>query len=142
MKYFKLFYISMTKFFFNIFDNIYFLINWYSSFLGLLTPCPHTSDVLVNVLMECLLDWKIDRKFSTLTLDNCTTNDAMIEILTEKLSDSSLLLGGDFFYMCCCDHILNLIVKEGLDVISNNVERIHNSVAYLLIAKLGGILPI
>lgn len=80
--------------------------------------------------MECLLDWKIDRKFSTFTVDNCTTNDVMIEILTKKLSYSSLLLGGDFFHMCCCAHILNLIVKEGLDVISNNVERIHNSVAY------------
>ncbi|KAI3748421.1 hypothetical protein L6452_11473 [Arctium lappa] len=25
-------------------------------------PCPHTSEVLVDVLYECLLDWNLDRK--------------------------------------------------------------------------------
>ncbi|KAF7821910.1 zinc finger BED domain-containing protein RICESLEEPER 2-like [Senna tora] len=40
-------------------------------------PAPHNAEVLCNVLVECLLDWNLDRKISTLTLDNCTTNDAM-----------------------------------------------------------------
>lgn len=72
--------------------------------------------------MECLLDWNIDCNLSTLTVDNYTTNDAIIEFLYENLSNSSLLLGGEIFHMCCCAYILNLIVKEGLDVISNSVE--------------------
>ena len=32
--------------------------------------------------------------------------------------------------MCCCAHILNLIVKEGLEVIKESVEKIRESVAF------------
>jgi hypothetical protein len=76
-------------------------------------PCPHTKDVLCDTLM----DWNLDRKVSCITVDNCSTNDAMVESMLEKLDSSSLLLGGDLFHMRCCAHNLNLIVKDGLDVI-------------------------
>ncbi|XP_022883127.1 zinc finger BED domain-containing protein RICESLEEPER 2-like [Olea europaea var. sylvestris] len=93
-------------------------------------PCPHTAESLSTVLMDCLFDWNIDQKLSTLTVDNCTTNDAMINIMLDKLSLGSLLLNGEFFHLRCCAHILNLIVKDGLDVISPSVERIRDSVSY------------
>ncbi|XP_022873604.1 zinc finger BED domain-containing protein RICESLEEPER 2-like [Olea europaea var. sylvestris] len=93
-------------------------------------PCPHTTESLSTVLMDCLFDWNIDQKLSTLTVDNCTTNDAMINIMLDKLSLGSLLLNGEFFHLRCCAHILNLIVKDGLDVISPSVERIRDSVSY------------
>uniref|UniRef100_A0A2N9E8Y2 BED-type domain-containing protein n=1 Tax=Fagus sylvatica TaxID=28930 RepID=A0A2N9E8Y2_FAGSY len=48
-------------------------------------PSPHTKEVLSTVLLECLLEWNVDRKLSTVTVDNCTTNDAMMRILLEKL---------------------------------------------------------
>ena len=54
----------------------------------------------------------------------------MIEKILEKLSTSSLLLAGRIFHMRCCAHILNLIVKDGLEVIGSGVERIRDSVAY------------
>ncbi|XP_026451736.1 zinc finger BED domain-containing protein RICESLEEPER 2-like [Papaver somniferum] len=79
--------------------------------------------------MECLLDWNIDGKVSTLTVDNCSTNDLMIQLLLEKLS-SNLLSGGDIFHMRCCAHILALIVKKGLEGIKGAIELIRNSVAY------------
>ncbi|KAH9658703.1 hat family dimerization domain containing protein expressed [Citrus sinensis] len=44
-------------------------------------PSPHTTDALCNELVQCLLDWNVDRKLSSVTLDNCTTNDAMVEKL-------------------------------------------------------------
>ncbi|RVW95526.1 putative AC transposase [Vitis vinifera] len=49
-----------------------------------------------------LLHHHIVRKLSTITVDNCST------------------------------HVLNLIVKEGLDVIRVKIEKIHESVAYWL----------
>ncbi|CAL5385247.1 unnamed protein product [Camellia sinensis] len=76
------------------------------------------------------MDWNIDRKISTVTIDNCSTNDAMITMLMDKLSNSSLLLGDTLFHMRCCAHILNLIMKDGLDVIRVGVEKIRESVAY------------
>ncbi|KAL6327845.1 hypothetical protein AAG906_026519 [Vitis piasezkii] len=61
-------------------------------------PSPHTKEVLLDVLMDFLLDWNMDRKVSTITMDNCSSNDGMINILVEKLSSSdSLLLNGKIF---------------------------------------------
>ncbi|CAL5400606.1 unnamed protein product [Camellia sinensis] len=75
-------------------------------------------------MLACMMDWNIDRKISTVTVDNCSTNDAMITMLMDKLSNTLLLLGGTLFHMRCCAHILNLIVKDGLDVIRVSVEKI------------------
>ncbi|GJW36627.1 zinc finger BED domain-containing protein RICESLEEPER 2-like protein [Tanacetum coccineum] len=46
----------------------------------LYVPCPHTSEVLTNVLMEALMEWNVDTKLSTITLDNCSTNDKLIDM--------------------------------------------------------------
>ncbi|KAJ0432485.1 putative transcription factor/ chromatin remodeling BED-type(Zn) family [Helianthus annuus] len=73
-------------------------------------PCPHTAEVLAGVLYESLCDWNIDRKVSTVTVDNCSTNDLLIHLLLDKLSLGDLILGGQLFQMRCCAHILNLIV--------------------------------
>ena len=78
----------------------------------------------------CLIDWNLDIKISCLTVDNCTTNDAMVEILLEKLDSSTLIDNGNLFHMRCAAHILNIIVKDGLDVIKVGVEKIRSSVAY------------
>jgi hypothetical protein len=43
-------------------------------------PAPHISEVISDVLYEVLQDWKIEKKVSTVTLDNCTTNDSMMQL--------------------------------------------------------------
>ncbi|KAG6503414.1 hypothetical protein ZIOFF_035727 [Zingiber officinale] len=86
--------------------------------------------VLANALVDCLLDWNLDRKLSTLTVDNCTTNDAMMELILDKLPPSSLILDGKLFHMRCCAHILNLVVRDGLELISDSIETIRYSVAF------------
>uniref|UniRef100_A0A2N9FWV6 HAT C-terminal dimerisation domain-containing protein n=1 Tax=Fagus sylvatica TaxID=28930 RepID=A0A2N9FWV6_FAGSY len=93
-------------------------------------PSPHTKEVLSTVLLECLLEWNVDRKLSTVTVDNCTTNDAMMRILLEKLEVSSLALGGSLLHMRCAAHILNLVVQDGLAVIGDGIERIRDSVLF------------
>ncbi|XP_065625443.1 zinc finger BED domain-containing protein RICESLEEPER 2-like [Quercus suber] len=93
-------------------------------------PSPHTKDVLAEVLVDCFLEWNIDRKLSTITVDNCSTNDAMIRLLLNKLDTSSLMLGGSMLHMRCAAHILNLIVQDGLSLIGDGIERIRDSVIY------------
>ncbi|TXG63502.1 hypothetical protein EZV62_010496 [Acer yangbiense] len=92
--------------------------------------CPHTSVVLADAMMDCILDWHLEKKVSILTVDNCSTNNAMISIILDKLDNDSTLLNGEMFHMRCSPHILNLIVKDGLDVISDSIDRIRGSVAY------------
>jgi hypothetical protein len=93
-------------------------------------PFPHTKEVISTVLLECLLKWNVNRKLSTVTLDNCTTNYAMMRILLEKLQVSSFALGGSLLHMRCVAHILNLVVQDGLAVIGDGIERIRDSVLF------------
>nr|KAJ0189643.1 hypothetical protein LSAT_V11C800422610 [Lactuca sativa] len=76
---------------------------------------PHTADALSQAMMKCFLEWNIDNKLSTLTLDNCSTNDAII-VRT--------------FHMRCCAHIINLIVQDGFSVIASAIENVRNNVSY------------
>ncbi|XP_076922015.1 zinc finger BED domain-containing protein RICESLEEPER 2-like [Bidens hawaiensis] len=93
-------------------------------------PCHPTAEVHANVLYESMCDWNIDRKVSTVAVDNCSTNDLLINLLLDKLSMGDLILEGQLFHMCCCAHILNLIVQDGLSVISNGIEKIRDSVGF------------
>lgn len=93
-------------------------------------PSPHTSENLCEALIECFMDWNIDRNLSTITVDNCSTNDAMIKLLLEKLTVESLLIGGRLLHMRCSAHILNLIVKDGMDVIEDAIGKVRDSVSY------------
>lgn len=75
--------------------------------------------------------------YLALTVDNYATNDRMIQLLLDKLDKNDLLMGGKLFHVHCTACILNLIVKEGLSVISGGVA----SAAFLSVS-LGGTLLI
>ncbi|XP_028183998.1 zinc finger BED domain-containing protein RICESLEEPER 4-like [Glycine soja] len=54
-------------------------------------PSPHTSERLCNALVECLLDWNIDTKLSTITLDNCSRSIEESTFTDEIESDDEVL---------------------------------------------------
>ncbi|KAG8383633.1 hypothetical protein BUALT_Bualt04G0034300 [Buddleja alternifolia] len=97
---------------------------------SLIKTTPHTAEVLCDLLADALMDWNIDRKVSKITVDNCTTNDAMLRRLLDRLSTKDILLDRKVLHMHCCAHILNLIVKDGLETISITIGRIRDSVVY------------
>jgi len=93
-------------------------------------PHPHTNDVLASILMDqCLFQYNLENKISFVVVDNCTTNDFIMDILHRKFDSNSLMLGGEFLHMQCSVDILNLIVKDRFDVISSEIERICNCIA-------------
>ena len=79
--------------------------------------------ILERELIECLYDWNLDRKLSTLT-----TNNVIVDLVSQQIFPSLLTLGSKFFHMWCYAHIINLIVKDGLKVIKNSIENIRCSV--------------
>ena len=66
----------------------------------------------------------------TVTVDNCTTNDKAIELIVETTGKDKLLREVNKMHMRCCAHILNLIVKDGLDVLKSAIDNVRESVAY------------
>ena len=93
-------------------------------------PSPHTKEVLSDVLLQTLLEWNIDRKLSTMTMDNCNTNDAVINIILDKLQRSTLVMRGSMLHMRCVAHVPNLIVQDGFDVIGSYIEKVQESVGF------------
>ncbi|XP_075086148.1 zinc finger BED domain-containing protein RICESLEEPER 2-like [Nicotiana tabacum] len=94
-------------------------------------PAPHDKDALCGALVNCLFDWNLERKISTITVDNSSTNNAMIKtLLDEKLNKKDLLLTDRVFHVRCAAHILNLIVQEGLKVIGDSISKVRDSVLY------------
>ncbi|XP_050245613.1 zinc finger BED domain-containing protein RICESLEEPER 3-like [Quercus robur] len=93
-------------------------------------PSPHTKEVLSSVLLDTLLEWNIDRKLSTMTMDNYSTNDAVIKIILDKLQRGALIMRGSMLHMRCAAHVLNLIVQDGLDVIGSCIEKVRESVGF------------
>jgi hypothetical protein len=102
----------------------------YNMYRFIYVPAPHTAEIISEELYEALVEWNIDEKVSTITLDNCTTNDAVVPLLVRKIGKSKLINDGKVLHMRCCAHILNLIVKDGLEELKDAIENIRESVAY------------
>ncbi|XP_077228634.1 zinc finger BED domain-containing protein RICESLEEPER 2-like [Tasmannia lanceolata] len=93
-------------------------------------PSPHTG-AIANELEVCLLGWGLE-KICTVTVDNCSSNDVAIRNLQKRLKKkNSLLLDGEFLHMRCCAHILNLIVRDGIEEVKTSVASIRNATRHV-----------
>ncbi|OMP04064.1 hypothetical protein CCACVL1_02199 [Corchorus capsularis] len=93
-------------------------------------PPPHTKEVIAEELQKIFSECNLDCKLSTLTLDNCLVSDGVVELLIDNICPDSLMLDGALLNMRCCAHVLNLIVKDGLDVIGDGIDRIRDLVSF------------
>lgn len=53
-------------------------------------PSPHTVEAIAEELCQSLTVWNLDEKVSTLTVDNCSTNDKVIDLLVRKIGKEKL----------------------------------------------------
>lgn len=86
--------------------------------------------MISDCLLKSFLDWNIDRKICTITLDNCSVNNGVIELIVEQLGSGALMSGGAYLHMRCAAHIINLIVQDGLSMIAGSIEKVRESVLY------------
>ena len=92
----------------------------------------HKGEAIGRAAEACLIDWGIE-KLCTLTIDTVSANDVALAYLKRKFSKKSdaFILKGEFFHMRCCAHIINLIVKDGLNEIKGSVTQIRDAVKYV-----------
>ena len=83
-----------------------------------------------KLLLECLVDFNLDERVSIISIDNSTTNDGVIDASLEKLGFITLSLECRFLYMRCCAHILNLIVKDGLNIIDHAIKKVPKAIVF------------
>ena len=67
---------------------------------------------------------------SIVTMDNCSTNDSIINFIIDKLQCSLLIMCESMLHMRSAAHVLNLIVQDGLSVIGPCIEKVRDSVEF------------
>ncbi|CAN1812878.1 Zinc finger BED domain-containing protein RICESLEEPER 2 [Linum perenne] len=99
-------------------------------------PPPHSGISISDALHKCLVEWDIERKIWTITVDNASNNDVAIRTLKRTLTCMTKLpLGGDIFHVRCCAHILNIMVQFGLKEIEGVIENVRQSVKHIAISE-------
>jgi hypothetical protein len=93
---------------------------------------PHTGIEMFNQVLECIQEWNIEYKIFGITLDNASANDKMVFELKRNLVDKMALpVSGVLLHNRCAAHVINLIVKDGLDHVEAIVSNIRESVKYI-----------
>lgn len=86
----------------------------------------HTGKKLSETFTEAMVRWNLDKKLFSLTLDNASANEMAVKDIISDLKDgqASLVCDGLFFHVRCACHILNLVARDGLKVISKTIDKI------------------
>jgi hypothetical protein len=94
-------------------------------------PPPHNGASLAEKIYSLLVEWGIDKNVFSITLGNASVNDLCVVNLKPKLNmKKALPCESELFHMCCCAHILNLIVQDRLKEITGAIQKIRDSVKY------------
>lgn len=78
-------------------------------------------------MFSLLKDWGIQKKVFSITLDNASSNDAMVDFLKTEVD---LVCEGSYFHVRCCAHIMNLIVQDGMKDVDDAIVKVRESVKY------------
>jgi hypothetical protein len=66
----------------------------------------------------------------SLTLDSASANEVAVNDVIANLRDvnASLVCDGNFLHVRCACHVLNLVARDGMNVIAGTIEKIKSLV--------------
>ena len=77
-------------------------------------------------MLRTIRFYNIENKLFSITLDNVAPNNTMMDILKANLLKMDMLhCDGDLFHVRCAAHMINLIVKDGLQAIDGVINNIR-----------------
>ncbi|XP_037483219.1 zinc finger BED domain-containing protein RICESLEEPER 2-like isoform X2 [Triticum dicoccoides] len=92
---------------------------------------PHSGNVIADALYAVVLEWNIQTKIMSVTLDNASNNDGAVDALKAKfLFRRGKDFEGQYFHIRCCAHILNLVVQDGTAILDNLINSLRETVKY------------
>lgn len=92
-----------------------------------------TGETLFEVVKDLLLEWKINRKLFSITVEHSSSNEKMVHSL---VTWPDLDRQGypprkrTLFHIPCITHIINLLVQDGLDEIVLILHKIRKAIKY------------
>ena len=79
----------------------------------------HIGTMIGSTVLEKLIEYEIENKIISITLDNASTNNIAADLLKPSIQ---LDLNGSLFHNRCACHIINLIVQVGVKSIRDDLE--------------------
>ncbi|XP_071698789.1 zinc finger BED domain-containing protein RICESLEEPER 1-like [Rutidosis leptorrhynchoides] len=120
-------YLSLTA---NYIDDNWKLQRKILNFLTLNSS--QTEDALSDLVIKCLMDWDVDRKLFSMTLDDCFSHDDITSRTKSWLSQNRpLLRNGELFDMRCASHLVKSLIQDCMESLKEVSEKIRESVRYV-----------
>lgn len=93
-------------------------------------PYPHDADHIFEYVLQVIEEYQIKDKIFTIAFDNASNCNAAIRLLCNTLQP---MMNGVFFHTKCACHILNLIVKAGIEVrqVEELLEKYKDALRYV-----------
>ncbi|XP_042990537.1 zinc finger BED domain-containing protein RICESLEEPER 2-like [Carya illinoinensis] len=99
-------------------------------------PPPHSGFIIADTLQKCFVDWGIENKEFTVTVDNAKANYVAIRIFKDIFRLRKLLtIGGKLFHVRCCAHVTNLLMQDGLGQIGNIIDCVREGIKHLVASE-------
>ena len=93
-----------------------------------LIDCSHNAENIAERVAFVASDYGISDKIFSVTLDNASSNTKAMEKLTPLLSG---YVGSLLLHQRCACHIINLIVKSGLDSFKDMLTNFRTAISFL-----------
>jgi hypothetical protein len=91
---------------------------------------------VVDTVESCFAELEVDQKVMCITLDNALDDASVANSLKTTLVDKGkLLCDGALCQMHCCTDILNSVVKAGLELIDDVVDKIRHGIHYITYSR-------
>ena len=89
---------------------------------------PHDGPSIYDSLTSVFREYEIQSKIFSITFDNASNNKSAINLFVRTIREGPL---SEIFHVRCICHIINLIVQDGLKLISPSLQAIRSTILFL-----------
>jgi hypothetical protein len=94
----------------------------------------HTGFAIAEQLLSTIAEWKAMDKVAFMTVDNASSNDVAMRRVQSVLNSqpgSGPDMDGQYFHVRCSAHVINLVVKDGLQTTCTAIDKLRESTRYI-----------